>query len=229
MPATEPESALYAPIKALLESQGYVVKGEVGPADMVACRGDEPPVIVELKRGFTLSLLHQATDRLRMTASVYLAVPEGRGARWRTSLKANTTLCRRLGLGLILVHRGIAQVALDPGPYAPRLDTARRGKLLREFARRDGDPVAGGLPTSAGRMTAYRQDALRLAAHLAAAGPSRGAAVAAATGVAKATRMMADNPYGWFERVAKGTYALTPRGSAALPPDTGRTDAQAGG
>ncbi len=48
------ESDLYAPVKALLEGQGYVVKGEVRGCDVVAVRGEEPPVIVELKRVFGL-------------------------------------------------------------------------------------------------------------------------------------------------------------------------------
>ena len=30
------ESELYAPVKALVEAQGYVVKGEIGAADIVA-------------------------------------------------------------------------------------------------------------------------------------------------------------------------------------------------
>ena len=38
----------YAPVKALLEGQGYVVKREVRGCDVLAVRGDEPPVIVEL-------------------------------------------------------------------------------------------------------------------------------------------------------------------------------------
>ena len=42
-----PETELYDPIKAYLMAQGYEVKGEVGAADLVACRGDEPPVIVD--------------------------------------------------------------------------------------------------------------------------------------------------------------------------------------
>ncbi|MEM1430533.1 MAG: DUF2161 family putative PD-(D/E)XK-type phosphodiesterase, partial [Pseudomonadota bacterium] len=196
----EAEADLYPPVKALLEAQGFEVKGEVGPADVVGCRDGEAVVIVELKRGFSLTLFHQAIDRLRLTDAVYVAVPEGRGRRWRAALKANAGLCRRLGLGLILVHRGVAQVALDPGPYAPRKNKVKRGRLLREFARREGDPVAGGLPAAAGRVTAYRQDAERLRSYLAAHGPARGAEVAKATGVARATRMMADNHYGWFER-----------------------------
>ena len=41
------------------------MKGEVGAADMVAVpfKGDNDPVIIELKTGFTLSLFHQAIHR----------------------------------------------------------------------------------------------------------------------------------------------------------------------
>ncbi len=61
-------------------------------------------------------------------------------------------------------------------------------------------------------MTAYRQDALRLMAHLQAHGPSKAAEVAKATGVARARDIMSDNHYGWFERAARGIYALSPKG-----------------
>ena len=57
------ETSLYAPVKQFLEGQGYVVKGEVGAVDVMACRGDEPPVLVELKTSFSLSLFHQAIER----------------------------------------------------------------------------------------------------------------------------------------------------------------------
>ncbi|MEO1733983.1 MAG: hypothetical protein AAFR45_10205, partial [Pseudomonadota bacterium] len=77
------EQDLYPPIKAYLEAQGYIVKGEVGAADVVAVRGDEEPVIVELKMRFSLSLFHQALARLSVTDAVYIGVPKpsGRSAR----------------------------------------------------------------------------------------------------------------------------------------------------
>ncbi len=67
-----------------------------------------------------------------------------------------------------------------------------------------------------GLVTAYRQDAARLAEHLARHGASKGSDVAGATGVTLATRMMADNHYGWFRRCTRGVYDLTPAGHAAL-------------
>src|ERR1700690_3299787 len=74
-PNASGEVALYPPVKAFLERQGYVVRGEVCGCDLVACRGNEEPVIVELKLRFTLSLLLQGVDRLALSPLVYLAVP----------------------------------------------------------------------------------------------------------------------------------------------------------
>lgn len=211
------ETDLYAPLKTYLEGQGYVVKAEIGAADIVACRGDEEPVIIELKVSFSLTLFHQAVARQTLSDLVYVAVEQGRGERFAKALKDNIKLARRLGLGLITarLRDGFVEVHCDPGPYRPRQSKPKRARLLREFARRVGDPNQGGA-TRAGLVTAYRQDALRCAAHLAANGPLKGAAVARATGVEKATRLMADDHYGWFERIETGVYAITPKGRAAL-------------
>ena len=210
------EQDLYPPIKALLEGQGYVVKGEVGAADVMACRGDEAPVIVELKRGFALALYHQAVERLKVTDLVYIAVPKPTGRTARRALKDSLAMCRRLGIGLITVlEDGRTEVQCDPGPYAPRKSKVKTARLLREFQRLEGDPNDGGA-TRHGIVTAYRQDALRCAAHLVEAGPSKGAVVAKATGVKAATRVMADNHYGWFARVEKGIYAVTDKGREGL-------------
>ena len=69
------ETDLYPPIKAYLEAQGYVVKGEIGDCDLLAVRGDEEPVAVELKLTFSLALVMQGVARQRMFDDVYLAVP----------------------------------------------------------------------------------------------------------------------------------------------------------
>ncbi|MEL7344750.1 MAG: DUF2161 family putative PD-(D/E)XK-type phosphodiesterase [Pseudomonadota bacterium] len=209
------ETELYGPVKAFLEGQGYVVKAEVGAADVVACRDQDPPVIVELKTGFSLALIHQAIARQGISDDVYIAVPRATGRRFLKTLKDMRVLCRRLGLGLLTVRvsDGLVEAHLDPAPYQPRKRPAKQGRLLREFSRRVGDPNTGG--TRGTVMTAYRQDALRLARHLK-AGPAKGAEVARATGVPRATAMMAADHYGWFERVERGTYGLTPKGARDL-------------
>ncbi len=211
------ETDLYLPIKTFLEDQGYVVKAEVGAADVVAIRGAEPPLVVELKLGFSLALFHQGLARLKVADDVYLAVARQPGKRFAKAVKDNVALARRLGLGLITVRLsdGLVEVHCDPGPYAPRKNAKRQALLLREFARRQGDPNEGG-QTRAGLVTAYRQDSLKLAVFLYEAGASKGADVARATGVSAATRMMRDNHYGWFEKVDKGVYGLTPNGAEAV-------------
>lgn len=211
------ETDLYPPVKAFLEEQGYVVKSEVGAADVVAVRGGEEPVIVELKLGFSLTLVHQCVARLKVSDDVYMAVARGKGKRFLKACKDMTTLCRRLGLGLMTVRLkdGLVQVHCDPGAYAPRKNTKRQGQLLREFARRQGDPNNGG-QTRSGLITAYRQDALKLALYLFEIGASKGADVARETGVPRATTMMRDDHYGWFEKVEKGIYGLSPLGAEAV-------------
>jgi hypothetical protein len=210
-PASLPETSLYAPVKALLEDQGYTVKGEINGCDIVAVRGDEPPVVVELKKTFGLGLVFQGIDRLRMTDAVYVAV-----GTWPTRQPEARRLCRRLGLGLIVVTHGRAEVVVDPEPYRPRRDRRRTGALLREHHRRVGDPTEGG---SMRRpiMTAYRQEAMRCA-ELLAGGPMSLRAMRAAGDVPNAGRILRDNVYGWFERVERGTYGLTPRGADGLSP-----------
>src|SRR5260370_3499147 len=69
------EASLYAPVKRFLERLGYEVKGEVRGCDLVARRGDEPPVIVELKLRFNLALVLPRIDRLAVSERVYVAVP----------------------------------------------------------------------------------------------------------------------------------------------------------
>ncbi|MEX0329490.1 MAG: DUF2161 domain-containing phosphodiesterase [Ruegeria sp.] len=212
----EREQDLYPPVKALLERQGYSVKGEVGAADIVAVRDNDAPVIVELKLRFTLALFHQAVARMKVTDQVYIAVCKPKGRSARRALKDNLALCRRLGLGLITVKPdGRVEVQCDPGPYAPRKNKAKATRLLREFDRLEGDPNSGGA-TRHGIVTAYRQDALKCAAHLAECGPCKGSDVAKATGVIAATRLMRVNHYGWFQKVEKGVYALSDAGFEGL-------------
>ncbi len=208
------EVELYGPVKAFLGAQGYEVKGEIGAADVVAIRGDEPPVIVELKTGFSLALFHQGIARQAITDAVYLAVPAG---GTRKALAANVSMARRLGLGVMTVRArdGFVTVLADPGPYQPRQSKIRRERLLRAFARRQGDPLAGG-SARAGIVTAYRRDAVTCAAHLAAQGPCSGAEIKQITGVEQATRIMANDHYGWFIRIERGIYDLTDAGRAGL-------------
>jgi hypothetical protein len=86
--------------------------------------------------------------------------------------------------------------------------------MLGEHDRRRGDPTPGG-GTRTPIMTAYRQEALRLAAALR-DGPATVAALRVAAEAPNAGPILARDVYGWFERVKRGTYRLRDEGVAAL-------------
>ncbi len=108
------EADLFGPIKRVLEGQGYTVKGEIGACDVVALRGDEEPVVVELKKSLNFALVLQAVDRMRVSDSVYIAFRIGKGhsASWRSRRKQVTSLLRRLGLGRLGRRRRAAALGL---------------------------------------------------------------------------------------------------------------------
>ncbi len=221
------ESELYTPVKRFLEAQGFSVKGEVRGADVVALREGEPPllVIAELKLGLSLELVLQAVDRLRTADEVWLAVPATRRGRDRD--RRAHALCRLLGIGLLAVTMSTGHVAVlaQPVPYRPRPNLPKRRLILREFARRQGDPNLGGI-TRRTIVTAYRQQALVVAQALE-AGPARPRDLKAQAPEAGA--ILLRNYYGWFERVEKGVYALAPPGQAALRAMAGPSEGEARG
>jgi hypothetical protein len=207
------ETDLYPPVKRHLEAQGYEVKAEVRGCDVVAQRGDDEPVIIELKLGLSLALLYQAVERLALSPHVYVAIARPR----RGVPAAAVKLCRRLAIGLIVVSAsGSIEALADPAPYAPRRNLRKRGLLLKEFTARTGDPNVGG-STRTPLMTAYRQDAMKCAAHLRNHGPSRPRDVRDACRVDRAATILRDNVYGWFQRVDRGVYALTEAAPSVAP------------
>lgn len=215
---TPRECDLYRPIKRHLEAQGFRVRGEVGPCDALAVRGDEM-IAVELKLAFGLPVIHQALDRLACVDLVYVGVAEpmsiaGRKA-WRRNLVRAVRLCRLLGLGLLSVRGETVSVHAEPGPYRPRRRLAARRSLLREFQGRTGDHNEGGRARSP-VVTAYRENALRCAALLADEGALAVAEIRRRAAVPQAGPLLRRNVYGWFERKERGIYALAPAGREAL-------------
>lgn len=208
------EAALYGAVKRHLEALGYDAKGEVCGCDIVALRAGEPPflVITEMKLGFTLELVLQGVDRLRVADEVWLAVRATRRGRDRDARVQR--LCRLLGFGLLAVDaaRGGVEVLAEPAPYRPRPQALRRRSLVAEHAARRGDPTPGGAARQK-VMTAYRQRALACAAAMQAA-PRRPRDLRALAPDAPA--ILRRNVYGWFARVERGLYGLSPAGEAAV-------------
>ena len=214
------ESDLYLPLKRFLESQNFEVKGEVQNCDALAIRGKEAPVIVELKLSLNLNVVLQAVERLSLTPKVYIGIPKqckSLNHRQKHILK----LLRMLGLGLLMIdsdqETGSVDVLLDPGEYRPRKSKYRQERLLGEFVKRVGDPNLGGTEKRKGIMTAYRQQALKIARFLQKQGPTKASHIARALEDPKARDILYRDVYGWFDRVSLGVYELSPRGKQEIP------------
>lgn len=209
------ETSLYLPVKAFLEQAGYTVKGEIGGCDLVGLSDQDPPVVVicELKLSFNLELILQAVDRAAAADEVWIAGRVSAKGKGRESDKRYRDLCRRLGIGMLgISDAGEVSVIVGSVTPMPRTNPKRRSRLMREHQRRKGDPAIGG-STRTPLMTAYRQQALGCASALA-AGPLKVREIRVQ--VPEAAKILQGNVYGWFERVERGVYGLTPVGLEAL-------------
>jgi len=218
------ETELYLPVKRYLESLGLEVKGEVRQCDVVGLSQGSPELVVigELKRTFTLELVLQAVERTAACDEIWLAVSSSKKGRGRENDARVKKLCRFLGFGLLAVTASAQiEVIVEPSPWKPRRDGKRRSRIVDEFRRRRGDPIAGG-STRLPQLTAYRQQALAIAEVLATA-PSRPRDLK--TAAPDAAKILQSNVYGWFQRIERGVYALTATGHAALAIWAGHTSA----
>lgn len=209
------ETSLYQPVKAFLEGAGYTVKGEVGGCDVVGVSEGDPTLVVvcELKLSFNLELVLQAVDRASIADEVWIAARVSAKGRGRESDKRYRDLCRRLGIGMLgVADNGSVSVIVGSVTPMPRTNPKRRSRLMREHQKRKGDPAVGG-STRTPLMTTYRQQALGCAAALK-AGPLKVREIR--DHVPDAARILQGNVYGWFERVERGVYGLTPVGLEAL-------------
>lgn len=213
------ETDLYAPVAAWLAAQGFTVRGEVNGCDLAAVRGDEL-VVVELKKTLNLTLLAQAVQRQSITPSVYVAIPRPRNKwKWLGKMRDELAVLRRLEIGLLLVAVEAGKPAVEavshPEAVPPRQRHPKRRAILREVGNRSGDFNTGG---SCRRklVTAYRENAIQIACCLEVLGPSAPRALRAHDTGDKTLAILRRNVYGWFARVERGVYALTPQGREEL-------------
>lgn len=213
------ESDLFEPLQTYLQGQGYSVHAEVNNCDVVAKKGNEL-IIVELKKSISLNLLAQAVKRKEISESVYIAVPVPVGKQVPPNFSRIKELLRRLEIGCILVDflktKAKVRIELHPLPFNPRTSHRRKRALLREIDGRYAEFNKGGEPVAAEKITAYKQQALRLAHLLQQMGPASPAQLRQHGGAAKTQAILSQNVYGWFEREKRGVYRLHPAGRDAL-------------
>lgn len=213
------ETDLYYPIRDYLIAQGYQVRGEVHHCDIAATKGEDELILVETKLSFNAELLIQAVERQRISDSVYVAIPApGKGQR-RGRVLGMHRLLRRLEIGLILVHFAPLpdkhtipriEIVFHPLPCDRKKKTNVRRAVIREANIRQQD-TPGGINRRK-IMTAYREQVVVIAAHLAQLGPSSPKNLRALGTGEKTGPILASNFYGWFERIARGIYALNAKG-----------------
>lgn len=220
-PPSRLETDLYPPLKSWLESQGYIVRGEVGRCD-IAAEKDGELIAVELKMRPSMALLAQAAERQEYADAVYVALPATADKRRPPASRDFRRLLRRLGIGLVLVTflktKTRVEILMHPGPGTgkPRRREKKKTTILREIAGRDMDLTPGGLAGGKKRVTAYRQRAIRLAAWLSVLGEASPGTLRKLGAPEDTGNILSQNLYGWFERVRRGTYRLHPAGREAL-------------
>ena len=207
------ETALYLPVKSLLESLGFDVYAEAINCDVIG-RKQEELVIVELKKTLNLELLSQGVQRQKLTNKVFLW-PEKE--KKNKALRLKEQVIRRLGLGLITVYtspiRTIAKIVFEP-QSEDRVNLRERQKLLVELDNRSINPNIGG-STKVPIYTAYKETSIVIANILKKIGPTKLKNIRRFAGK-RADSILSKNFYGWFERVKRGEYAISERGVEEL-------------
>ena len=147
---------------------------------------------------------------LALSDRVYLAV-----GQWPKQIKNVKKLCRRLGLGLLVVApRARRRRARSRALQAADQNKHKADRMLGEHA------AASAIPTSAADARAADDGlspggaALRGAAREQRADEAGG--VACFRRRAERGRILRDDVYGWFERVERGVYTLTPAGRRGI-------------
>lgn len=178
-------------------------------------------IIVELKTRVTVDLLIQAARRKDISDSVYIAVPLPQGKKALPKARGLKNLLAKLEVGLILVRfmktRTRVEVLLHPKSYEKRVRRRKQAAIIREIDGRYGEFHKGGIPSTEEKISAYKQEAVRIAVSLKELGEATPKMLRVRSlRPEKVQPILSQNHYGWFDRVKKGLYTLNPAGLTAL-------------
>jgi len=219
MPVKFNETDLYPPIRRFFEELDYRVDAEVNNCDVAMTKNGEL-IIIELKKSFNITLLHQALDRQKLTTQVYVAVPRPKKAN-TPEYRGMLQIASKLEIGLITVAmdsptRHVEILVFPPAaPLKALKRPDRRERVLTEMAgRKTGGNIGGS--TRRKLMTAYREKSIQIACVLEKHGTLNRKELLAYGCDANAYGIVYANHYDWFKRVNKGLYDLSPAGQAML-------------
>lgn len=208
------ETDMFNAVASFLLGKGYDVRAEVNNCDIVGMKDDEI-VIVELKLKFNIDLLLQASDRLRYTNNVYIAIPHNEINLFKKKGKKKRHLLRTLEVGLLTVKveedEYIVKEVLEPKKLDKKIlqnrNKKKRERLINEFKGRESLKNIGG-STRVSIHTAYKELAIKIANELK-DGPLSTRELRDRLGDnKKITSILQKNFYGWFIRVERGVYKL---------------------
>jgi hypothetical protein len=173
---------------------------------------------VELKLNANIPLLIQATDRQRITDSVYVAVAKPNNTankRW----KGIKHILRRLELGLILVDAenpvNPVEIVFHPVEFQRKKIAKRKKAVIREMENRSENLNVGG-SNKTKIITAYKESAIQIAVYLNLTGATSPKNLRESGCGKKTLSILSSNFYGWFIRVERGVYNITGKGKNAL-------------
>jgi len=205
----------------MLEAQGFTVKGEVKGCDIAAVKDGEL-WIIEMKKNFGVNLLYQAMSRQAITPYVFVAIP--RPKRISKDFRMVQKLLKKLEIGLITVSLDTsytrAEIILFPKLQKKAGLNKRAAVLKKEIAGRSFDTPGGvnKMPV----LTAYRERCIKTACLLEKAGTASPKDLVKIYGADKdAGRILWGNMYGWFDKISKGVYSLSPKGKEFLDKSSG--------
>ena len=184
----------------------------------VANEKAQPPTIIELKLSLNLEVILQAVGRLILSPVVFIGVPNFCGAIKKAKRKRILKLLKMLGIGLVAINpkRKTVEIVVGPTSCQPRQSKPRQQRLIDEFEARAGDSNLGGASTKAGRMTAYKQQAIEIAHYLSTHGATKASDIAKILKAPKSRAIVYYSHYGWFQNVSRGVYDLSDFGKTLL-------------
>ncbi|MCF7857728.1 MAG: hypothetical protein K9N07_00175 [Candidatus Cloacimonetes bacterium] len=211
------ESDLFDPVRNYLSANGYRVRAEVKNCDIVASK-DNRIIIIELKLTPNLELIFQATERQRITPSVYTALPRAvikSTKRW----KKFKYILKRLGVGLILIDlddpNDQIEIILHPIKFQKKKNTRLKSSIIRELDNRSQNLNIGGINRTK-IITAYKENAIQIAVYLNKLGASSPKKLRSYQTGKKTLSILSNNYYGWFQRISRGVYDVTSVGKKEI-------------